>query len=54
VIGDEGGQVSVIRDDLDGMWRGFQNGEPFFEGPDNCKKFFLMCLMVYLSWGMLP
>jgi hypothetical protein len=43
----------VIRDDLDGMWGTFQKGMPFFEGLNDCEKFFVINLMINLGWGML-
>jgi hypothetical protein len=36
------------------MWGAFQKEVPFFEGPDDCKKFFVINLIINLSWGMLP
>jgi hypothetical protein len=54
VIGGEVGQVLVIGDDLDGMWGAFQKGAPFFEGSNNCEKFFVVNLIINVGWGMLP
>jgi hypothetical protein len=48
-IGGEVGQVSVIRDDLDGMWRAFQKRTLFFKGLDDCKEFFVINLIINLS-----
>jgi uncharacterized membrane protein YqgA involved in biofilm formation len=53
-IGGEVGKVLVITDDLNGMWGGFQKASPFFQGLDNCKKFFVINFIIVLSWGMLP
>jgi hypothetical protein len=54
VIGGEVGQVSVVKVHLDGMWGAFQKGAPFFEGPDDCKRFFVINLIINLGWRMLP
>jgi hypothetical protein len=43
----------VIGYDLNGMWGGFQEGAPFLEGTDNCKKFFVIDLIVNLGWETL-
>jgi hypothetical protein len=43
----------VISDDLHGRWGASQKGEPFFEGLDDCEKFFVINLIINLSWGML-
>jgi hypothetical protein len=44
----------VSRDGLDGMWGTFQKGGPFFQGLNDCKKFFFINLIIILDWGMLP
>jgi hypothetical protein len=36
------------------MWGAFQKGVPFFEGLDECDKFFVKNLVINISWGMLP
>jgi hypothetical protein len=54
VIAGEVGQVSVIGDNLDSMWGVFQKRAPFFEGSDDCEKFFVINLIINLGWGMLP
>jgi uncharacterized membrane protein YqgA involved in biofilm formation len=53
-IGGEVGQVSVIRDDIHGMWEAFQKETSFFEASDDCEKFFVINLTINFSWRMLP
>jgi hypothetical protein len=48
-IDGEVGQVSVIRDDLDGMSGAFQNGVPFFEGLDDYEKSYVIHLIIRLG-----
>jgi hypothetical protein len=47
-------KVSVVGDDLNGMWRAFQERVLFLKGIDDCEKFFLIDLIVDFCWGMLP
>jgi hypothetical protein len=53
VVGGELGQVSVVRDDLEGTWGAFQERVPSLEGTDDHEKFFLIDLMIDLYWEML-
>jgi hypothetical protein len=44
----------VKGNNLIGMWVVLQNGLPCFKGLDNCEKFFVINLIIYLDWRMLP
>jgi hypothetical protein len=52
-VGGEVGQVLIIGNDLDNMWYAFKEGAPFLEDMDICEKFFVIDLIINLSWGML-